>query len=98
MSKQLRPLGDRVIVRRRPGEEKTQGGILIPDSSKEKPAEGEVIAVGPGKFLDDGKRREVADVKKGDTVLFGKYAGTETKIGDEELVVLREDDIIGVVE
>jgi len=94
----IRPLHDRVVVRRAPEETKSAGGILIPDSaSKEKPIEGEVIAVGPGKVQDDGKVRMLT-VKVGDKVLFGKYAGTEVKLGKEELTVMREDDILGIVE
>jgi len=95
--KKIRPLHDRVIVRRLEEERKSAGGIVIPDSAKEKPIQGEVIAVGTGKILEDGKVRPL-DVKKGDKVLFGKYSGTEVKIGDEELLVMREEDIMGVVE
>jgi chaperonin GroES len=93
----IRPLQDRVIVKRVAEEEKTKGGIIIPDSAKEKPIEGQVIAVGKGKVQDDGKVR-APDVKKGDRVLFGKYAGTEVKIDGEEHLILREDDILGVIE
>jgi chaperonin GroES len=93
----IRPLQDRVIVKRVAEEQKTKGGIIIPDSAKEKPVEGQVIAVGRGKILDDGKLREL-DVKKGDRVLFGKYAGTEIKIEGEDFLILREDDILGVIE
>jgi chaperonin GroES len=93
----IRPLQDRVIVKRVAEETKTKGGIIIPDSAKEKPVEGLVMAVGRGKILDDGKLREL-DVKKGDRVLFGKYAGTEIKIDGEEALILREDDILGVIE
>jgi chaperonin GroES len=95
--KKIRPLHDRVIVRRLEEERKTAGGIVIPDTAKEKPVQGEVIAVGTGKILEDGKIRPL-DVKAGDKVLFGKYSGTEIKVGDEELLVLREEDIMGVVE
>ena len=95
--KKIRPLHDRVIVRRLEEERKTAGGIVIPDTAKEKPVQGEVIAVGTGKILEDGKIRPL-DVKAGDKVLFGKYSGTEVKIGDEELLVMREEDIMGVVE
>ncbi|MEK7303962.1 MAG: co-chaperone GroES [Pseudomonadota bacterium] len=95
--KKIRPLHDRVIVRRLEEERKSAGGIVIPDSAKEKPVQGEVIAVGTGKILDDGKVRPL-DVKAGDKILFGKYSGTEVKIGDEELLVMREEDIMGVVE
>ena len=93
----IRPLHDRVIVRRLEEERKSPGGIVIPDTAKEKPVHGEVIAVGHGKILEDGKVRPL-DVKAGDKVLFGKYSGTEVKIGDEELLVMREEDIMGVVE
>ena len=93
----VRPLQDRVLIRRVAEEEKTKGGIIIPDTAKEKPAEGEVIAVGSGKLLEDGKQRPL-DVKKGDRVLFGKYSGTEVKIDGEERLILREDDILGVIE
>ncbi|HEY1955553.1 MAG TPA: co-chaperone GroES [Polyangiaceae bacterium] len=92
----IRPLHDRVIVKRVKEEEKTKGGIIIPDTAKEKPIEGEVIAVGNGKLLDDGKVHPL-DVKVGDKILFGKYSGTEVKIDGEERLILREDDILGVV-
>jgi len=95
--KKIRPLHDRVIVRRLEEERKSAGGIVIPDSAKEKPIQGEVIAAGTGKILEDGKVRPL-DVKAGDKVLFGKYSGTEVKVGDEELLVMREEDIMGVVE
>jgi chaperonin GroES len=95
--KKIRPLHDRVIVRRLEEERKSAGGIVIPDSAKEKPIQGEVIAVGTGKIMEDGKVRPL-DVKAGDKVLFGKYSGTEVKVGDEELLVMREEDIMGVVE
>ena len=93
----IRPLHDRVIVRRLEEERKTAGGIVIPDTAKEKPIQGEVVAVGSGKILDDGKVRPL-DVKVGDRILFGKYSGTEVKVGNEELLVMREEDIMGVVE
>ena len=93
----IRPLHDRVIVQRVKEEEKTKGGIIIPDTAKEKPVEGKVIAVGNGKILEDGKVRKL-EVKKGDRVLFGKYSGQEVKVDGEELVILREDDIVGIVE
>lgn len=93
----IRPLHDRVIVRRLEEERKSAGGIVIPDTVKEKPIQGEVLAVGSGKILEDGKVRPV-DVKVGDKVLFGKYSGTEVKIDDKEVLVLREEDIMGVVE
>src|SRR5512145_2736944 len=93
----IRPLQDRVIVKRVKEEEKTKGGIIIPDTAKEKPVEGEVVAVGNGKVQEDGKVRAL-DVKAGDRVLFGKYSGTEVKIDGEEHLILREDDILGVIE
>jgi len=93
----IRPLQDRVVVTRVKEEEKTKGGIIIPDSAKEKPIEGMIVAVGNGKVLEDGKVRAL-DVKAGDRVLFGKYSGTEVKIDGEEHLILREDDILGVVE
>ncbi|GGI92798.1 co-chaperone GroES [Legionella impletisoli] len=93
----IRPLHDRVVVRRLEEELKTAGGIVIPDSAKEKPMQGEVVAVGAGKVLENGDVRALA-VKSGDVVLFGKYSGTEVKIDGQELVVMREDDIMGVVE
>lgn len=93
----IRPLQDRVIVKRMEEERTSAGGIVIPDSAAEKPIKGEVIAVGTGKILDNGEKRPV-DLKVGDKVLFGKYSGTEVKVNDEELVVMREDDIMGVIE
>ncbi len=93
----IRPLQDRVIVRRIEEEEKTKGGIIIPDTAKEKPMEGKIIAVGKGKVLEDGKVHAL-DVKAGDRVLFGKYSGTEVKIDGEEHLIMREDDILGVIE
>jgi chaperonin GroES len=93
----IRPLHDRVIVRRLDEERKTPGGIVIPDTAKEKPVQGEVVAIGTGKILEDGKVRPL-DVKVGDKILFGKYSGTEVKVGAEELLVMREEDIMGVVE
>jgi chaperonin GroES len=93
----IRPLQDRVIVKRVEEEDKTKGGIIIPDSAKEKPMEGKVIAVGKGKVLEDGKIHPL-DVKVGDRVLFGKYSGTEVKIDGEEHLIMREDDILGVIE
>ncbi len=92
----LRPLHDRVVVRRSEEERTSAGGILIPDSAAEKPIQGEVIAVGRGKILENGDVRPL-DVKVGDRVLFGKYSGTEVKIADEKLLVMREDDIMGVI-
>ncbi|MBM4364062.1 MAG: co-chaperone GroES [Deltaproteobacteria bacterium] len=93
----IRPLQDRVLVKRVEEEQKTKGGIIIPDTAKEKPIEGEVIAVGNGKVQEDGKVRPL-DVKKGDRILFGKYAGTEVKIENVEHLILREEDILGVIE
>jgi chaperonin GroES len=93
----VRPLQDRILVRRVAEEEKTKGGIIIPDSAKEKPAEGEVIAAGSGKVDDKGKVRPVS-VKKGDRILFGKYSGNEIKIDGVDHLILREDDILGVLE
>jgi len=93
----IRPLQDRVIVRRVKEEEKTKGGLYIPDTAKEKPIEGNVVAVGNGKVLEDGSVRKL-DIKAGDRVLFGKYSGTEVKIDGEEHLILREDDILGVLE
>jgi chaperonin GroES len=97
MATKIRPLQDRIIVKRVAEEEKTKGGIIIPDTAKEKPLEGKVIAVGNGRVLEDGKVRPL-DVKAGDRVLFGKYAGTEVKIDGEEHVILKEDDVVGIVE
>ena len=93
----FRPLHDRLLVKRVEAEEKSKGGIIIPDSAKEKPIEGKVIAVGNGKILDDGKTRNL-EVKVGEKVLFGKYSGTEIKIEGEEHVILREDEVLGVLE
>jgi len=93
----IRPLHDRVIIKRIEEEETTKGGIIIPDTAKEKPSEGKVVAVGNGKLLDNGEVKAL-DVKKGDKVLFGKYAGTEIKIEGEEHLIMREDDIIAIVE
>ena len=93
----IRPLQDRVIVRRIEEEEKTKGGIIIPDTAKEKPQEGKVVAVGKGKVNDDGKLTPL-DVKAGDKILFGKYSGSEIKLNGEEHLIMREEDILGVVE
>jgi chaperonin GroES len=93
----IRPLQDRVILKRVKEEEKTKGGIIIPDTAKEKPIEGEVVAVGNGKVMDDGTVQKLT-VKVGDRVLFGKYSGTEVKIDGEERLIVREDDILGVLE
>ena len=92
----IRPLQDRVIIKRVQEEEKTKGGIIIPDSAKEKPVEGEVLAVGNGKVQDDGSVRKL-DIKEGDRVLFGKYSGTEVKVEGEDLVLLREDDVLAIL-
>ena len=91
----IRPLQDRIVVKRLAAEEKTAGGLIIPDTAKEKPIQGKVVAVGNGKVTKDGKVRPV-DVKVGDTVLFGKYSGTEVKLDGEEHVLLREDDVLAV--
>ena len=95
----IRPLHDRVVIRRMEEERKSAGGIVLPDSATEKPIQGEVLAVGPGKVLDNGEVRHL-QVKVGDRVLFGKYAGTEVKLslGDKEVLVMREDDLMGIVE
>ncbi|HEX2797916.1 MAG TPA: co-chaperone GroES [Immundisolibacter sp.] len=95
----IRPLHDRVVIRRMEEERKSAGGIVLPDSATEKPIQGEVLAVGPGKTLDNGDVRKL-QVKVGDKVLFGKYAGTEVKLalGDKEVLVMREDDLMGIVE
>ncbi|EKD34930.1 MAG: hypothetical protein ACD_75C02121G0002 [uncultured bacterium] len=93
----IRPLNDRLLVKRLAEEAKTAGGIIIPDSAKEKPAEGEVIAVGPGKLNDKGERVAL-QVKAGDRVLFSKYGGTEVKLDSEDYLIMREDDILGIVE
>ncbi len=93
----IRPLQDRVIVKRLEEEEKTKGGIIIPDTAKEKPQEGKVLAVGKGKITEDGKVVPL-DVKVGDRILFGKYAGTEIKVEGEEHLIMREEDILGIIE
>ncbi len=93
----LRPLGDRVVVKPSEREEMTKSGIVLPDTAKEKPQEGTIIAAGPGKILDDGKR-ETMDVKTGDKVLYAKYAGTEFKIDGDELLIVKQSDILAVVE
>lgn len=93
----IRPLHDRVVVKREPQETKSAGGIVIPDTASEKPTFGKVIAVGQGKVLDNGQTR-APDVKVGDRVLFGKYSGTEVKVNNEEIVVMREDDVMAIVE
>ena len=94
---QIRPLHDRVVIRRREEESTSAGGIVIPDSATEKPVRGEVVAIGNGKLLDGGDVRPL-DLKAGDEVLFGKYSGTEVKIDNEELLVMREDDVMAVLE
>ena len=93
----LRPLGDRVVIQPTPREDMTKSGIVLPDTAKEKPQEGKVIAAGPGRILDDGKR-EAMDIKKGDKVLYAKYAGTEFKIDEEELLIVSQKDILAIVE
>ena len=97
MATKIRPLHDRVIVRRIEEGEQVRGGIIIPDTAKEKPQEGEVVAAGEGKYKEDGTRQPL-DVKKGDRVLFGKYSGSEIKIDGEELLIMREDEILGIIE
>jgi len=93
----IRPLGDRVVVRPMPSEEKTKSGIVLPDTAKEKPQEGEVVAVGNGRLLETGQRVSI-DLKPGDKILFSKYAGNEVKIDDVEYLIMREADILGVIE
>lgn len=93
----LKPLQDRILVQRVEEESKTKGGIIIPDTAKEKPAEGKVVAVGNGKVSEDGKRIAL-EVKVGDRVLFGKYSGTEVKVDGEEYLIMREDDVLGIIE
>ena len=93
----LRPLNDRVVVKRMEEETKTAGGIIIPDTAKEKPIQGEVMAAGTGKTMEDGSKRAL-DVKKGDRVLFGKYAGTEITVEGQEVLIMREDDILAIIE
>jgi chaperonin GroES len=93
----IQPLGDRIVVKRLEGEQKTRGGIIVPDTAKEKPQQALVVAVGPGRISEEGKR-VAPDVKKGDKVLFGKYSGTEITVGDDELLILREEDILAIIE
>ncbi len=93
----IRPLQDRILVKRVAEEEKTKGGIIIPDTAKEKPVEGKVIAVGTGRIGDDGKKIPL-EVKAGDRILFGKYGGTEVKISGDEYLIMREDDVLGIIE
>ncbi|MBF0634763.1 MAG: co-chaperone GroES [Nitrospinae bacterium] len=97
MGVKIRPLGDRVLIQPAEAKETMKGGIIIPDSAKEKPQEGAVVAAGPGKILEDGKVRPMS-VKKGDKVIYSKYAGTEVKLDGEEYLLMREDDILGIVE
>ncbi len=92
----IKPLQDRVIIKRLEEEQKTAGGIIIPDTAKEKPQQGKVLAVGPGKVLDSGTRVDLT-VKEGDVVLFGKYSGSEVKIDGDEVLIMREDDILGII-
>jgi chaperonin GroES len=92
----VKPLHDRILVKRVEEKEVVQGGIIIPDTAKEKPMEGEVVATGPGKMLEDGKRAKM-DIKKGDRILFGKYSGTDIKVEDVEFVIMREDDVLAVI-
>jgi chaperonin GroES len=94
---QVRPLQDRVLVERLAEEKKTAGGIIIPDNNAEKPVEGKVVAVGPGRMMDDGSHRKL-DVKKGDRILYGKYSGTEVKVDGKDYLIMREDDILGVLQ
>jgi chaperonin GroES len=96
MSMNVKPLADRILVRRIEEQEMKRGGIIIPDTAKEKPQEGEVVAVGPGRLTEDGKRISM-EVKKGDRVLIGKYSGTDVKIDGSEYIILREDDVLGIL-
>jgi chaperonin GroES len=98
MTIKLKPLGDRVVVEPLEQEEKTASGIILPETAKERPQEGKVVAVGPGKLDENGKSRLPMDVKVGDTVLFAKYAGTEIKLGDKKVLILRESDLMAIVE
>ena len=97
MKLKFRPLYDRILVKRMEEETQTPGGIFIPETAKEKPIQGKVISTGKGKILDDGAVRDL-DVKKGDTILFGKYSGTDIKIGGDEYLIMREDDVLGVID
>jgi chaperonin GroES len=97
MSTKLIPLHDRILVRRLEGEEKTRGGLIIPDSAKDKPQEGEVISAGKGKSNEEGKVRPL-DVKAGDRILFGKYSGTEVKLDGEDFLIMREEEVLGIIE
>jgi chaperonin GroES len=96
LSMKIRPLHDRILVKRIEGEEKTKGGIIIPDTAKEKPQEGKVVAVGGGKVNEDGTVRPM-DVKNGDRILFSKYAGTDVKVDGDDLIIIREDDVLGIL-
>ncbi|MDD5454776.1 MAG: co-chaperone GroES [Candidatus Ratteibacteria bacterium] len=93
----IKPLNDRILVKRLEAEEKTKGGIVLPETAKEKPKEGEVIAVGPGKMLESGKRQSL-ELKKGDKIIFESYAGTEIKIEGKEYLLMKEDDVLGIIE
>ena len=93
MASKIKPLGDRVVIKPTPKEEISKGGIVLPDTAKEKPQDGKIVAVGPGRLTEDGKRIEM-EVKVGDKVIYSKYAGTEVKVDDEELIILRESDIL----
>ena len=93
----VKPIGDRILVKRIEAEEKTAGGIVVPDTAKEKPKEGKIISLGTGKVLDDGKKKEFL-VKEGDKILFESYAGTEVKIDSEEYLLMKEDDVLGIIE
>jgi chaperonin GroES len=95
--KKIRPLQDRILVKRLEEKETKKGGIIIPDTAKEKPQEGEVVAVGPGKVTEDGKRQAM-EVKVGDKILFGKYSGSEVKLEDDEYLIMREEDVLGVIQ
>ena len=95
--RKLKPLQDRILVKRLEEKEVKKGGIIIPDSAKEKPQEAEVIAVGPGKVTEDGKRQPM-EIKVGDKILFGKYSGSEVKLGDEEFLIMREEDVLGILQ
>jgi len=95
--RKIKPLQDRILVRRLEEKEVKQGGIIIPDTAKEKPQEGEVVAVGPGKVTEDGERQPM-EVKVGDKILFGKYSGSEVKLGDEEFLIMREEDVLGILQ
>jgi len=97
MAAKIRPLGDRLLVKRIEEAEETRGGIIIPDTAKEKPMQGEVIACGPGRTLEDGKVQKL-EVKAGDRILMGKYSGTEVKIDGEDYLILREDDVLGIIQ